>query len=166
MSEKLDCNPSFWINEDMKQNSFQKRNRYRNYLTVGLLVFLAVLAVFRLIEDRQIAGALAGALFTIVFSTIFLFELRKPAPWTRFTVYGIGLFLVSSALPILILRIVNWGEPWADVSIFGIAATELHFISSRVYVVMMICFFVDSMIEQKKALRGPFEEGHRNDIRS
>lgn len=166
MSEKLDCNPSFWINGDMKTTPFQKRNRYRNYLTVGLLVFLAVLAVFRLIEDRQTAGVLAGALFTLVFSSIFVIEVRKPAPWTRFTLYGVGLFLASSALPIFLLRLIYWGKPWSDVSIFGIAATELHFISSRVYVAMMICFFVDSMIEQKKALRGPFEEDHGSDKRS
>lgn len=166
MSEKLDCNPSFWINEEMRTTLFQKRNRYRNYLTIGLLVFLAVIALFRLIEDRQMAGLLAGTLFITVFSSIFAFELRKHAPWTRFSFYGTGLFLVTSAFPIFILRLLNWGTSWEDVSFLGIAATELHFISSRVYVVMMICFFVDSMIEQKKALQGPFEEDQRRGVRS
>ncbi len=139
----------------MRTNSFQKRNRYRNYLTLGLLVFLTVLAIFRFIEDRQVAGVLAGALFTGVFLSIFIYELRLPAPWKRLSVYGTGLFLVTSAFPILLLRLAYWGEPWGDVQFLGIEATQLHFISSRVYVAMMICFFVDSIVEQKKALNGP-----------
>lgn len=156
----------FWINEGMRTSSFQKRNRYRNYLTIGLLVFLAVLAIFRFIEDRQVAGVLAGSLFTGVFLSIFIYEIRKPSPWKRLSVYGTGLFLLSSALPILGLRLAYWGEPWGEVYFMGIEATQLHLISSRVYVAMMICFFVDSMIEQKKALRGPFQEDHGSEKRS
>lgn len=126
--------------------------------TLELLVLLlwipCVIFIFKFIQDRKIAGLVAGAgfLFIPVFN-IFRERLSQTSSTTRLArVVASGTFFLLSAMPIFLFRIFNWDKSLEEISIFGIlSGRQLHSLSNILFVGMILVYFVSNIIDAKKS---------------
>lgn len=130
----------------------KNRNRFRHYLSVQALVVLLVLGTFQMIQDRPIAALVAGSLFLFSTLGIMWWESRYPGYYKRISFIAMSCFLVLSVLPILVLRLVNWGQPFHEIQMFGIFGPQLHQFSNYLFIAVMITFFIDAHLQQVKDL--------------
>lgn len=134
-------------------DKIKKRSRYRNYLSIQVFVMIGVLLSFKVIPEKQVAALVAGLLFLVSSLGILLVELKQPDFKKRFTFWGTLAFVVLSALPILGLRVLNWGVPFDQLSVLGIPGPELHKFSNYMFFIMVVCLFIDVSIERQKAAK-------------
>lgn len=126
--------------------------------TLELLVLLlwipCVIFIFKFIQDRKIAGLVAGAgfLFIPVFN-IFRERLSQTSSTTRLArVCASGTFFLLSAMPIFLFRIFNWDKSLEEISIFGIlSGRQLHSLSNILFVGMILVYFVSNIVDAKKS---------------
>ena len=120
---------------------------YRAQIVVLVLWIFAVTAIFRLVEDRQVASLIAGAGF-IVFPAIFLLgEIRNGRRKIHMTV--LVFFLVLCALPIFLLRIANWGTDFSQLSLLSLPAPVFHKVSNIFYILVL----VSAIYHHRKAMK-------------
>lgn len=108
------------------------------FAQVGLLVLhiALVMAIFRMIPDRKIAGLVAGSFFVEVAAVMIWSEVlwgRGAQSWLLRTAV---LFLCVSALPVLALRLFYWEIPFDDIQILGITGRQIHQASNWTYLLM------------------------------
>lgn len=115
-----------------------RKNPYVIVIGIQGLVILMVMALFKIITDRQVAATGAGLLFVLMPLGVVFFLNRHKVPtgllWYFFLVQFWGLF----AVPIFLLRIMNWGVSFDQLSILGIPGPVLHQWSSKSYIMMMV----------------------------
>ena len=132
----------------MKMNS-----RFRNYLRLEVLVVVLVMASFRLLPDKKTASLLASLFFVLSTLGILYWELRIPGFKQRPTFWGGLVFLFCSVLPILGLRLVFWDMPFEEIQVLHLSGAELHRFSNYFFLLLLVCIFVDSYNEARKAKR-------------
>ena len=141
----------------MVSEKFQKIGLSRflkQSFTIELLILLlwipCVIFIFKFIQDRKIAGLVAGAgfLFIPVFN-IYRERLSKTPAVTRLVrVSASGIFFLLSAMPIFLFRIFNWDKSLEDISIFGIlSGRQLHSLSNILFVGMILVYFVTNIVD-------------------
>lgn len=101
-------------------------------------VIVAVMGVFRALEDKQVAATVAGFLFVVVPLVLMILEYRRAGFQEKLWFAGVLQFWVLFALPILGIRLLNWGVPFEQLSVLGVPGPVLHQFSSKSYMVMMI----------------------------
>jgi uncharacterized membrane protein len=126
----------------------KKRNRFRNYLSFEALVILLVILSFRVIPDKKTASMVTSFLFIGSSLGILYWETRYADYRKRASFWGVLVFLVFSAIPVFLLRVLNWDMAFDDIQVAGITGTEMHKFSNYVFILMMICFFIDSYLER------------------
>ena len=138
----------------------EPRSRYRNYLSLFVLVMLGVILSFRMIPDRKTAGAVAGALF--LFSSLFVlfYEMRKEGFLRQATFWGVLVFLLFSVLPIWILRFLDEDIDFANRTLFGITGAQMHNLSNKVFVIMILSIVVDIVRDHKRKLEQKNKEAN------
>ena len=114
-----------------------RRNAFLGYLMAQVLVILAVLVIFRLIPERQLAATAAGILFVLLPLVLMILEYRRAELQEMLWFVAVLQFWTVFALPILGMRLANWGVPFEQLSVFGIPGPVLHQFSSKSYIVMM-----------------------------
>lgn len=115
-----------------------RRNAYLGYLIAELIVIIAVTFIFKFIPDRQIAATIAGVLFVSLPVVMMTVEYRRRGLDETIWYVGVLQFWTLFALPILGLRIFNWGVPFDQLAFIGIPGPVLHMWSSKSYLVMML----------------------------
>lgn len=120
------------------------KNRYRLYMLANFGVILLVLAFFKLIPEKKVAALLAGSLFLISPLAILFFEYRAQVLFKKFSSYGAMIFLALSAVPIFYLRVANWSEEFSSLSLFGLSGNQMHELSNKIFMLMLVCFVVDA----------------------
>lgn len=128
----------------------KKRSRYRNYLSLEALVILSVILSFRIIPDKKTASIVTSFLFIASSAGIMYWETRYPGFKKRASFWGALGFLLFSALPVFLMRVLNWDMPFEEIQFLGISGAEMHKISNYVFILMMVCFFIDSYLERVK----------------
>ncbi|UOF02880.1 hypothetical protein [Bdellovibrio reynosensis] len=113
------------------------RNRFLYYLIAELVVIVLVMVIFRFIPDRQIAATTAGFLFVGLPLGMMVLEYRGAGLEQFYWFVAVLQFWTLFALPILGLRLANWGVPFDQLSFIGISGPSLHQWSSKSYIVMM-----------------------------
>jgi len=107
-------------------------------LLIVLIVWIGVVGLlFAVIPDKKIASVIAGTGFVILPLLILNSELRK-AERNVSVVLSSLVFFICSALPIFLLRVLNWERDFKELSIFGFPAEVLHRVSNILYLVMLI----------------------------
>jgi hypothetical protein len=129
------------------------RSRFRNYVTLEALVVAAVLLSFHFIPVKDKAAVVAGTLFLLSTIFILVYESRFPGAAKRATFWGALLFLVASAIPIFSLRVFHWGTPFNQLSLFGIPGPRLHEFSNYLFLILVVCFFIDDYLWKQKELQ-------------
>lgn len=115
-----------------------RRNAFFGYLIAQFIVIIAVMALFRGVEDRQIAATMAGTLFVILPAVLMVWEYRRAELSQMLWFVIVMQFWTLFALPILGIRLANWGVPFEQLSFIGIPGPVLHQWSSKSYMAMMI----------------------------
>lgn len=114
-----------------------RRSAFLIYLLIQLAVVMSVTMIFKVISDRQVAATVAGFLFVGVPALLMVLEYRR-ARLSEFIWFVTVLqFWTMFALPILGMRLLNWGVSFETLSFFGIPGPVLHQWSSKSYMIMM-----------------------------
>lgn len=103
-----------------------------------VVVIGAVLVIFRVIPERQTAATVAGLLFVILPLILMVLEYRRAQLEEMIWFVTVLQFWTVFALPILGIRLLNWGVPFDQLSFVGIPGPVLHQFSSKSYMVMML----------------------------
>lgn len=103
---------------------------------------------FKFIPSKEVASVAAGIGF-VLWPSLFLVYEWSQRPKNKIYIFILGYFLVTSALPIFLLRILNWVEEFSSLSFLGIPAPYFHKASNFVYLTMMVAALI-SYFRQKK----------------
>lgn len=114
-----------------------KSKIYLYQMEVLIIWIAVVIMLFRFIPSKQIAGAVAGFGFVLWPILFLIYELKQPLK-NKFYIFILGFFLLTNALPIFLLRMLNWGVDFAELSLVGIPANKFHGISNIMYLIMLI----------------------------
>jgi uncharacterized membrane protein len=130
-------------------------HRFRLYLTIQAAVVVGVLLSFNLIPEKKIASVFAGSSFVIASIVIMLLERRHPQYKKHFTYWVTLGFFLTSALPIFLLRILNWNQSFSDLNLLGISAQSWHKYSNYAFMLMLMGYFVDSYLWNRRPENQP-----------
>ena len=128
-----------------------KKFTYRVQFTILALWVPVVIVIFKLIEDRQLAALIAGVGFIfwpLVFIGHEIFQ-RNKANRSNIHLLGCLQFLLLFAVPLFLLRVLNWGVSFNELSLLGVPATQLHRFSNMSYLVMILAIVFSSYRERK-----------------
>lgn len=119
------------------------RRHYIYVLAAELAVICLVLLIFRFIEPRILAGAIAGSVFVVLGLYIFVSGIRRAEARKSlsFIVGSIHLFVV--ALPLMITRLLNSSLVFEDVRVLGLPGPVFHQVSSYIYLALIIATLID-----------------------
>ena len=120
-------------------------NRYRYYLAVQFCVMVLVILNFRIIEPKQTAALIAGALFIFSALSIAYYEFKHGWGVRSVSFWGTVLFLLGFAFPILLLRLTHWGVEFDQIEWMGLRAQMLHELSNKAFIVMLVTYVIDSV---------------------
>ena len=112
------------------------------FLAEAIVVGL-VIAIFRIIENRIVAGAVAGSVFVLLGALIVGLVWSKGGRWKALSLYAGSVHLFWVALPLLITRMMNTSMPFDSMYVWGLPGPVFHKISNYVYLVMMATTAVD-----------------------
>jgi hypothetical protein len=138
----------------MRQSADMSRTFLR-FLVAEFVVIAAVVMIFRIIETRLMAGAVAGTVFVMLGLYIFIsglkeIRIRRSA---TFVMACVHLFLV--ALPLMITRALNATIQFEEVRIWGVPGPVFHQLSTVVYWLMILATVFDwyrfKRLEKRKA---------------
>lgn len=82
-------------------------------------------------------------------------ETRYPDYRKRASFWGLLVFLVFSAVPVFLMRVLNWDMEFDAIRVAGISGAEMHKASNYVFIIMMLCFFIDSYLERVREMQEP-----------
>jgi hypothetical protein len=124
-------------------------------MLMNAVIVILVIGFFKFITDRQIAALCAGFLF--LFGPIYVLWSEKKAGCKLRSAswWGSLVFLFISALPIFLLRIMYWNQPFENLSMLGISGPRLHQVSNYLFIVMLLCFVVDSFLSKRQEIKKP-----------
>ena len=109
---------------------------YRSQVVFLVAWVLIVMLIFKVIPDKQIASLFAGGGF-IVLPTLFLVEeIRKQRNKAHIAI--LLIFLFFSAIPIFLLRVLNWGVDFSSINLLGISAEFLHRFANVLYMTILV----------------------------
>ncbi|WP_413292939.1 hypothetical protein ACLSU7_16190 [Bdellovibrio sp. HCB185ZH] len=130
-----------------------RRNRFLEYIVIQVLVIVAVIAIFAVIPDKQIAATVAGVLFVAMPLGLMAWEYQRAGFMEKTWFAGVLQFWVIFAVPILGIRLMNWGVPFDQLAFWGIPGPLLHSWSSKSYIVMVVITAIRWFKLNKKAAK-------------
>lgn len=111
--------------------------KYSYQFLILILWVVGVGLLFKFSPDRQVAGAMAGIVFIGIPLVLLASELRR-SPKHMYQVVTVSVFLLLSALPIFLLRVLNWGTDFNELSLLGVTGPQLHKLSNVLYIAMIV----------------------------
>lgn len=115
-----------------------------------LLVSATVVAIFRLIEDRFLAGMVAGSLFIAVGLLIVGRGLAERT-FRRSATFVIGcVHLLAIAMPMVVVRLLNRDVEFREIRIWGMPGPVFHGLSEMLYLILLIATFGEGLWRWQK----------------
>lgn len=111
---------------------------------LGLHV-LAVVLIFRWIEDRRLAGLTAACLFLEIGLVVTFLEYRWGRALGSLAFWSALIFLLGSVVPVVGLRLTFWETPFDEIQWMGITGSQLHRISNFTYISMIAMVVVEGV---------------------
>lgn len=119
------------------------RKKFLTFLFLEVATTLLVILIFRYTPSRNVAGVMAGSLFISVGAYI-VFNLKaKSARFKTFTFPAALVHLFVTAIPLLTVRLMNWGTPHAELSVWGLPAPTFHMLAEKIFLILMLCTVFD-----------------------
>lgn len=110
---------------------------YRNQMIALLIWIPIIIVIFKIVSDRQIASLLASVGFIVIPGYFLFLEIKNDTEGDTIYRNFLAVFLICFSIPILLVRILNWGEDFTKLTIVGIQATRLHTISGFAYLFLI-----------------------------
>jgi hypothetical protein len=104
---------------------------YGKLIVIQLISAALAGAVFVFIPSKQIAGVIAGIGF-LAWNSISLLSL-KPHLRRSVLFFANLVFLLGVTIPMLGSRLLNWGVPFEDITIWGISGPSFHLLSTTLF---------------------------------
>lgn len=123
---------------------------YLSELLVYLVWGICVFAIFSLIKNKQVAGSVAGVGFLVLPLFFLVQECKQPKRNSKLHRGVLLSFLTLSVLPIILLRVFNYGVDFDTLSVFGIPAQKIHRYSNLLYLLMMASAFYHWRLQKSK----------------
>lgn len=110
----------------------------RSWTELGLLAahIAAVIFLFRLIDDRRLAGVIAGSLFLEIGVLLAFLEVKFGRGLKSLVFWAAAFFLVVSAIPVMSLRLTHWDMAFDEIEWMGLTGRQLHSFSNATYLLM------------------------------
>ena len=97
---------------------------YKKQSIVLAVWIVVVVTLFNAFSDRMIASLFATAGF-VLWPTFFLIsELANER--RKIHTFSLLVFLLLAAIPLLYLRVSNWGADFSNLELFGLKAESIH----------------------------------------
>ncbi len=122
----------------MKMNRF-----YGCLLTVELITVALAPIIFINIEDRLVAGMIAGAIFVALGIFIVMIGVQSKAFRKTATFWAGCLHLFGSALPLLITRLINFSKGFEDIVVLGLPGPVFHKVSTFIFLILILATSFD-----------------------
>lgn len=130
-----------------------KISRYRIYMLIHALIAVIVILLFKMIEERKVAALMAGSLFIVGPAYVLWKESKMGFALKRTSWWSSLVFLCISSLPIFLLRVIYWNEAFENIQVMGLSGPRMHSMSSYLFIVMLLGFFMDSFLEKREQMR-------------
>ena len=131
--------------------------RYSVFMGIELLVVLIVMGLFKVVSDLALGGLIAGAVFLLSTLVILVIEWKIRRAWTMALIGGL-IFFLGGVLPILLLRLMTWGEPFKAAQIGPITGDFLHRTSNFLYLIFLVGIFMSLQRARWEASRSNVEK--------
>tara|TARA_B110001454_G_scaffold106457_1_gene100186 strand:- start:20143 stop:20550 length:408 start_codon:yes stop_codon:yes gene_type:complete len=118
------------------------KNRYLIYILYFLLTIPAVIFIFKSIEPKQLASLFAAGLF-ITCSLLPIWGEIKNKTKTSFVFYAAIGFLVLFSLPMITVRILNYGTDFSQLYVGPLTGPEFHKYSNYGFIILLCSSIVD-----------------------
>lgn len=113
-------------------------NPYSKYLLLQALMLPLIIAIFKFIPDRKLAALFAGSLFILICVGTFWNEYRERNFQGKvFWIAGLQFFILF-AIPIFLLRLAHWDQPFDEITLGSVRAADLHMLSNKSYMLWML----------------------------
>lgn len=136
--------------DDFGMNPIKVRTRYRNYMSLELVVVISVIMSFKVIPAKEIAAILASSLFLLSTLFILFWETKHAGFQKRATFIGGVVFLVFSVFPVMVLRFFNWGASFDALTMLGWTGSQIHQFANYVFLLFLVCLFIDNFQEVQR----------------
>lgn len=114
-----------------------RKSLYRFEFFIMAVWIVLVIIFFKLIPNKQLASLFTGVGFILIPSIFLFFELKKTKAAISHVIV-LSVFLIFSALPIFLSRIIYWGQDFSTLSILGMPLELIHKYSNGLYILMML----------------------------
>ena len=121
------------------------------------LTVAAVMGLFKVL-DPAVAGIFGGILFSFLGIYVGLFLIRRKTYFRSLTFWWLFVYLFYSVLPLLLVRLTNWGVDFNQLKVWGVMGADFHRISSEVFLILIGCSFVDLLIVIFQNIRRRFNK--------
>lgn len=124
-----------------------RMGRYRTWIELVLLGLhiLAVVLIFRTIEDRRIAGVVAGSLFLEIGLVVMWLEWKWGRGLGSLAFWAAMIFFWGSAVPVMGLRLAFWETPFDEIQWLGVTGRQLHQMSNGTYMAILLMAVVEGL---------------------
>lgn len=125
-------------------------SRFRRYIFIqGFAVGLVVI-LFKIFSDKKVASVFASSAFALASFLVAYLEIKKNDFKKHFTFWSTLIFVVCFIGPIIILRALSWENEFNTAELFGLTGQRWHQISNYGFMLMLACYFIDSLRESIK----------------
>lgn len=119
-------------------------------ILVALLLWIPVVGLlFATIPEKKVASVVAGSGFLILPLLILFAEFFAKEEKSKIVIFFTTVFFLFSALPIFLLRVLNWSQDFSELSIIGIPAEFMHRTANFLYLLMVIAVGIEIYRERK-----------------
>jgi hypothetical protein len=120
-------------------------NRRDLLLFLGLEIFAIIWAgtMFSLLENKLVAGALAGGYFVVSGLFMLYRASRWPRRWASLTWYSLMIHVFVISLPMLLSRFLQRDLDFNEVRILGLSGPQFHQLSSVIFTMLMVATVLD-----------------------
>jgi hypothetical protein len=127
---------------------------YIKILLLHAITIPSVVVIFKFIEEKKIAGALAAGLFILSAMYILLTIRKIPDYYAKWTYWFISIQLTLIALPMFLARLIFWTTPFNEIHFIFFSGADFHKFSEKVYLLLIASTFVDLTYQIYKIKKG------------
>ncbi len=118
-------------------------------LLLQILQVPLIIAVFKTLENNQVAGVIAACIFAT--SSVYMaYRFFKAYAFRSPSLYIVLVNLCFLVLPMLYTRLSNWGTHFDQLVIMGVMGKEFHRFSENFYVVVFLVTLVEISLRSSK----------------
>lgn len=113
------------------------------FLAIEIVVVVAVVLIFRTVDSKQVAATVTGSLFVLLGISLLVGTFRSGQPFHQALFWVSALFLFAVAIPMMWVRLSNWGVDFSELRVWGVSAPVFHQQANTAYILMVVATVVD-----------------------